>query len=65
MVGHKAVPPTAEYYGLRAEWFRNEATHALKKNDMEKYYYLYNRYVEYEQLAGQLPLNSEVINDNV
>lgn len=56
MVTRKVVPPTPYYYGARAEWFRREADKALSNNLLEKYYELFNRYLEYEQLAEQLPL---------
>lgn len=64
MVNNNPVPPTPYYYGLRAEWFRNEADKALSKHNMEKYYYLYNRYIEYELLAGQIPLEKSDVSAN-
>lgn len=54
---HVAVPPTPYYYGARAEWFRKEADKCLSNNQLEKYYDFFNRYLEYEQLAQQIPLH--------
>ncbi len=56
VANHVAVPPTPYYYGLRAEWFRKEADKALSNNQLERYYDFFNRYLEYEELAGQLPV---------
>lgn len=56
-IGKVAVPPTPYYYGARAEWYRREADKALADNQLAKYYELFNRYLEYEQLAGWLPLS--------
>lgn len=56
VTNHVAVPPTPYYYGARAEWFRREADKALSNNLLSKYYELFNRYLEYEQLAQQIPL---------
>jgi len=56
VANHVAVPPTPYYYGLRAEWFRKEADKALRNNSLERYYEFFNKYLEYEELAGQIQL---------
>jgi hypothetical protein len=56
---HKPVPPTPFYYGKRAELFLHDAEVALLQGDTSKHAQLMLRATEYQQLAGQLPLEKE------
>jgi hypothetical protein len=50
------VSPTPYYYGLRAELFLHDAEVALAQGEKEKHAQLVLRATQYQQLAGQLPL---------
>ena len=50
------VPPTPYYYGLRAELFLYDAEQALLRGDTTKHATMMLKAVEYQTLAGQLPL---------
>lgn len=53
---HKPVPPTPYYYGVRAELFLHDAQEALKQGDTTTHALMMLKAVEYQTLAGQLPL---------
>ena len=53
---HTPVPPTPYYYGVRAELFLHDAQQALKQGDTTEHERLMLKAVEYQTLAGQLPL---------
>jgi hypothetical protein len=53
---HIPVPPTPYYYGVRAELFLFDAQEALKEGDTTEHARLMLKAVEYQTLAGQLPL---------
>ena len=48
--------PTPYYYGVRAELFLHDAEKALREGQKEKHAHLMLRATQYQQLAGQLPL---------
>lgn len=48
--------PTPYYYGVRAELFLHDAERALAEGKREEYLRLMSRAIEYQGLAGQLPL---------
>jgi hypothetical protein len=56
---HKPVPPTPYYYGKRAELFLHDAQVALMRGDSTNHARLMLRATEYQELAGQLPLEKE------
>jgi len=56
MKNHKPVPPTPYYYGKRAELFLHDAQIALSQGDTTNHARLMLRATEYQELAGQLPL---------
>jgi hypothetical protein len=48
--------PTPYYYGVRAELFLHDAEQALREGQKEKHAQLMLRAIEFQELAGQLPL---------
>jgi hypothetical protein len=48
--------PTPYYYGVRAELFLHDAERALSEGKKEEHATLMLRATQYQQLAGQLPL---------
>jgi hypothetical protein len=48
--------PTPYYYGVRAELFLHDAERALSEGKKEEHAKLILRAMEFQQLAGQLPL---------
>jgi len=59
MKNHKPVPPTPYYYGKRVELFLQDAQIALSQGDTNNHARLILRATEYQELAGQLPLEKE------
>lgn len=59
----KAVPPTAFYYSKRADLFSANALKALAEGNVSEYNAQMLKSIEYRTLAGQLPLEKE-IHDN-
>ena len=62
---HKPVPPTPYYLSKRAEMFSASAQKALAEGDVSKYNALVLKAIEYRTLAGQLPLEKEIQDDDI
>lgn len=52
--------PTPYYYGVRAELFLHDAEQALKEGKKSKHDKLMLRAIEYQKLAGFMPLEEGV-----
>lgn len=61
----KAVPPTPYYYSKRAEMFSASADRALAEGRVSDYTALMLRAAEYRTLAGQLPLEKEIHDNDI
>jgi hypothetical protein len=61
----KPVPPTPYYFSKRAEMYSASARKALAEGKVSEYNALMLKSIEYRTLAGQLPLEKEIHDDNI
>jgi hypothetical protein len=59
-MGHAMSTPTPYYYGVRAELFLHDAEQALRDGKKERHAKLMLRAIEYQKLAGFMPLEEGV-----
>ena len=61
----KAVPPTPYYLSKRAEMFSASASKALAEGRVTDHSALMLKAIEYRNLAGQLPLEKEIHDNDI
>jgi hypothetical protein len=61
----KPVPPTPYYYSKRAEMISAMAEKAMAEGRISDYTALILKAIEYRALAGQLPLEKEINDNNI
>jgi hypothetical protein len=61
----KAVPPTPYYLSKRADMFSVSADKALAEGKVSEYNALMLKSIEYRTLAGQLPLEKEIHDNDI
>lgn len=61
----KAVPPTPYYFSKRADMFSVSADKALAEGKVSEYNALMLKSIEYRTLAGQLPLEKEIHDNDI
>ena len=61
----KPVPPTPYYLSKRAEMYSASASKALAEGRVSEYNALMLKSIEYRTLAGQLPLEKEIHDNDI